>query len=411
MFTNPSLRNRDNTMHHLAFARFTAARLAIVAVLMAAGVAPAAADTVKVGVVGPFSGPFSGYGRNFKAGIEAWMALHGDKVRGHDVKIIYRDLDAIDPARSKALAQELVVKDKVQYLAGFVFTPNAMAVLPLLAPANVPLVVFNAATSSITQKSPLVVRASFTLWQTTVPMAKVAAARGIRKALTAVSDYAPGIDAETAFKTTFEAAGGTVVETIRMPVKTVDFAPIMQRIRDSGAEAVFSFIPSGPSSFAFVKAFNDSGLKGKVQLLLPGDLLQESDLPALGEAALGLHSTYHYAVSHPSRENEIFVAEATRAIGNRDELTFPAVGAYDGMRMIYRMIEATDGRQDAARAVEAVKGLSFESPRGPVTVDPKTRHVRQTIYLREVAKGPDGRFINREIESYPDQPDWGLPAN
>jgi branched-chain amino acid transport system substrate-binding protein len=381
------------------------------ALALAALCGGARADTLKIGVIGPMTGPFALAGKNFKAGIDAWFALNGAKISGHDIEVVYRDLESPNPAKAKALAQELIVKDRVDYIGGFYFTPNAMAVAPLLEQANVPLVIFNAATSSITAKSPLIVRTSFTLWQTSAPMAKVAAKRGLKKVFVAVSDYAPGHDAEKAFKTTFEAAGGQVVDAVRLPLSTTDFAPIMQRVRESGAEAVFCFLPAGPPTLGFARAFNESGLKGKVQFLTTGDLTQEPDLPAMGEGALGILSTYHYAVSHASPENARFVAAARKAIGNPDELTFPAVAAYDGMRVIAKMIEATGGKRDAKAAVEAVKGMSWESPRGPVTLDPETRHIKQTIYLREVAKDADGRLINKEIESFPDQPDFGFTVS
>ncbi|QRM46311.1 ABC transporter substrate-binding protein [Rhizobium sp. BG4] len=369
------------------------------------------ADTIKVGVVGPFSGPFALQGKNFKAGIDAYMATNGAKVGDHTVEVIYRDLPAADPAQSKALAQELVVKEKVQYLAGFYFTPDAMAVTPILKQANTPLVIMNAATSAIVTKSPLVVRTSFTTWQTSTPMAQVAFDKGVKKVISVVSDYGPGVDAENAFKAGFEKAGGEVVEAIRMPLATNDFSPIMQRIKDSGATGVFAFLPSGPTTLGFVKAYNENGLKGaNIQLFAPGDLTQESDLPALGDAALGMLTTFHYAVSHDSPENKAFVAAADKAIGNPAELTFPAVGAYDGMHVIYKMIEATGGKQDAAKAVEAVKGLAWTSPRGPVSIDPESRHITQNIYLREVAKDADGKFINKEIQTFEKQGDPGLAA-
>ncbi|WP_113176961.1 ABC transporter substrate-binding protein [Rhizobium sp.] len=381
---------------------------AAAALLMGSG---AYADTIKVGVVGPFSGPFALQGKNFKAGIDAYMATNGNKVGDNTVEIIYRDLPAADPAQSKSLAQELVVKEKVQYLAGFYFTPDAMAVTPILKQANTPLVVMNAATSAIVTKSPLVVRTSFTTWQTSTPMAQVAFDKGVKKVISVVSDYGPGVDAENAFKAGFEKAGGEVVEAIRMPLATNDFSPIMQRIKDSGAQGVFAFLPSGPTTLGFVKAYNENGLKGaNIQLFAPGDLTQESDLPALGDAALGMLTTFHYAVSHDSPENKAFVEAAGKAIGNPAELTFPAVGAYDGMHVIYKMIEATDGKQDAQKAVDAVKGLAWTSPRGPVSIDPESRHITQNIYLREVAKGDDGKFINKEIQTFEKQGDPGLAA-
>lgn len=384
-------------------------RLIAAAVALGLLGATAEAATIKVGVIGPFSGPFALQGKNFKAGIDAYLAQHGNKVGNDTIDVIYRDVPTADPGKSAALARELVVQDKVQYLAGFYFTPDAMAVAPILEEANVPMVVFNAATSAIVKASPLVVRTSFTTWQTSAPMASVAKQKGISKVITVVSNYGPGIDSETAFKTTFAAGGGTVVESIRMPMTTNDFSPIMQRVKDSGAQAVFAFLPAGPPTLGFVKAYEENALKAaNIVLLAPGDLTQESDLPALGDAALGLLTTFHYAVSHDSAENKAFVAAARKAIGNPQELSFPAVGAYDGMHVIFKMIEATGGKQDAAKAVAAVKGLSWVSPRGPVSIDPNTRHITQNIYLREVAKASDGSFINKEIQTFANQGDPGL---
>jgi branched-chain amino acid transport system substrate-binding protein len=367
------------------------------------------ADTVKVGVIGPFSGPFALQGKNFKAGIDAYMALNSNKVGDNTVEVIYRDVPTADPAQSKSLAQELVVKEGVQYLAGFYFTPDAMAVTPLLKQANVPMVVMNAATSAIVTKSPYVVRTSFTTAQNSAPMGKVAVDRGAKKVITVVTDYGPGVDSETAFQKAFKAAGGEIVDSIRMPLATNDFSPIMQRIKDSGAQGVVAFLPSGPPTLAFVKAYNETGLKAAgIQFFGTGDLSQESDLPALGDAALGILTGFHYAVSHDSPENQTFVEAAVKALGDPKELTFPAVSAYDGMHVIYKMIEATGGKKDAQKAVDAVKGLSWMSPRGPVTIDPETRHVTENIYLREVAKAADGTYYNKEIQTFEKQGDPGL---
>lgn len=367
------------------------------------------AETIKVGVVGPFSGPFALQGKNFKAGIDAFFALNGKKVGDNEIEVVYRDVPTADPAKSKAMSQELIVREKVQYLAGYYFTPDAMAAAPMLQQGNVPMVVMNAATSAIVNASPYVVRTSFTTWQTATPLAKVAKDGGVTKTITLVSDYGPGADAETAFKTAFEKEGGQVVESIRMPLSTTDFAPLMQRIKDSGAQGLFTFLPSGPPTLAFVKAYNDTGLKAAgIKFFATGDLTQESDLPALGEAGLGLTTSFHYAVSHDSAENKAFVEAAQKAIGNPAELSFPAVGAFDGMHVIAKMIEATGGKQDAAKAVEAVKGLSWTSPRGPVTIDPASRHITQNIYLRSVEKGADGKYFNKEIQTFEKQGDPGL---
>lgn len=371
----------------------------------------ASADVIKVGVIGTMSGPFALFGANFKRGIEAWVSQNGNKVGSHEIQFIYRDEESPNPAKSKALAQELIVKDKVQYLAGAYFTPNAMAIAPLLEESKTPLVVMNAATSAIVEKSPYIVRTSFTMWQNTVPAAQTAKKNGAKKVAIAVSDYGPGIDAEAAFKKTFEGGGGTVTEAIRMPLNTTDFSPIMQRIKDSGADTIFTFLPAGPPTLAFVKAYIDNGLKAAgVKLMSTGDVVTEPDLPNIGDAGIGILSTYHYAVSHNSPENKAFLDQMVKDGGKLDEVTMTSVAAYDGARLIYKMIEATDGQRDPAKAIAAVKGMKWVSPRGPVSIDPETRHIRQNVYLREVKK-VDGKLINQEIQTFDAQPDWALSKN
>jgi len=370
--------------------------------------ATASADVIKVGVIGTMSGPYALFGKNFKMGIDAWVAEHGNKVGSHEVEFIYRDEESPNPAKSKALAQELLVKDKVEYLAGVYFTPDAMAIAPLLEEAKTPLVVMNAATSAIVEKSPYIVRTSFTMWQNTVPAAKVAIKNGAKKVAIAVSDYGPGVDAENAFKKTFEGDGGAVVEAIRIPLATTDFSPIMQRIKDSGADTIFTFLPSGPPTLGFVKAYLDNGLKaGGVKLMSTGDVVTEPDLPNIGDPGIGILSTYHYSVSHASAENASFLATIKKDGGNLDEVTMTAVAAYDGARLIYKMIEETNGERDPAKAIESVKGMAWVSPRGPVSIDPETRHIRQNVYLRSVEK-VDGKLINKEIQTFASQPDWAL---
>lgn len=369
----------------------------------------ASADVIKVGVIGTMSGPYALFGANYKMGIDAWVAEHGNKVGNHTVEFIYKDEEGPNPAKSKALAQELIVKDKVQYLAGMYFTPNAMAVAPLLEESRTPLVVLNAATSSIVEKSPYIVRTSFTMWQNTVPAANIAWKTGSKKVAIAVSDYGPGIDAEAAFKKTFEADGGAVVEAIRIPMNTTDFSPIMQRIKSAGADTIFTFLPSGPPTLGFIKAYVDNGLKADgVKLMSTGDVVTEIDLPGIGDSALGMLSTYHYAVSHESPENKQFLASIVKNGGKVEDVAMTGLAAYDGARVIYKMIEATDGKRDPDKAIAAVKGMKWVSPRGPVSIDPDTRHIRQNVYLRTVTK-VDGKLINKEGDTvFLDQPDWAL---
>ncbi len=361
---------------------------------------------IKVGIIGPFSGPFAHYGSLFKAGAEAYVASQGGKLAGKSVELIYRDTGGPNPAQTRVLAQELIVKDKVDYLGGFVFTPNALAVAPLIQQSQTPTVIFNAATSSITEKSEYFIRSSYTLWQVTVPLAQWAAKQGLKKVVTAVTDYGPGLDAEAAFKSEFAKQGGTVVETIRMPIATTDFGPFAQRIRASGAQAVYTFLPGGPPNLGFVKAYNENGLaKAGIQFLGTAET-DEFDLQKFGDSALGLTTAFHYSGAHDSPQNKAFVAALKKqdpsAVAN-----YASVGAWDGMYVIHKMIEATGGKKDGAKALAAARGLQWESPRGPVRIDAKSRHITQNVYLRKVEKAGDV-LVNKEVQSFGPQVDFGL---
>ena len=365
----------------------------------------AGAQAIKVGIVGPFSGPFAHYGTLFKGGVEAYMASQGGKLAGKEIELIYRDTGGPNPGGTKNLVQELLVKDKVDYLGGFVFTPNAMSVAPLIQQSKTPTVIFNAATSVITEKSDYFIRTSYTLWQVTVPQAQWAVKKNIKRVVTAVSDYGPGLDAENAFKSEFTKLGGTVVETIRMPVATTDFAPFVQRIKASGAQAVYTFLPGGPPNLGFVKAYNENGLaQAGIQFLGTAEM-DEFDLQKFGDAAIGLVTSFHYSAAHDSEANRQFVAtlkaKAPTAVAN-----YASVGAWDGMYVIHKMIEATGGQRDGDKAIAAAKALKWESPRGPVSIDAKTRHITQNVYLRKVEKTPAG-LVNREIENFGPQRDHG----
>src|SRR5690606_38688041 len=269
---------------------------------------PAAADTVKVGIIAPFSGPFAHYGKLFKDGAEAYTKLQDGKFAGKTVEIIYRDSGGPNPAGVKTAAQELIVNDKVDYLGGLVFTPNAMAVAPLIQQSKTPTVIFNAATSSITPKSDYFVRSSYTLWQVTVPLAKWAHEKGIDKVVTAVMDYAPGVDGEKAFVSEFTKQGGTVVDSIRMPMSTNDFSPFAQRIKASGAQAAYIFLPGGPPNLGFVNAYNQNGLREAGSEFLGTAEMDEFDLQKFGDAAEGLITAFHYSGAHDSDANREFIA-------------------------------------------------------------------------------------------------------
>ena len=389
------------TRRTLACALLVASGLALAPVQ-----AQAQSTAVKVGVVGPFSGPFAHYGALFKAAAEAYVATQGGKLAGKDIEFIYRDTGGPNPGQTKTLVQELIVKDKVDYLGGFVFTPNALAVAPLIQQSQTPTVIFNAATSAITEKSEYFIRTSYTLWQVTVPIAQWAAKQDMKKVVTAVTDYGPGIDAETAFKAEFTKQGGTVVESIRMPIATTDFGPFVQRIKASGAQAVYTFLPGGPPNLGFVKAYNENGLaKAGVQFLGTAET-DEFDLQKFGDSALGLTTAFHYSGAHDSPENKKFVD----ALKKRDPAAvanYASVGAWDGMHVIHKMIEATGGKKDGAKALATARSLQWESPRGPVRIDAKTRHITQNVYLRKVER-VGGQLVNKEVQSFGPHGDYGL---
>lgn len=367
-----------------------------------------AQDIVKVGIIAPLSGQFSAsFGVPFRQGVEAWVAENGNKVAGKQVKFIWRDLDAPNPERAKAIAQELIIKEKVQYLAGFDVTPNALAVAPLIQRAKIPTVIFNASTSMIVSKSDYFVRVSNTLPQVTVPVAKFALETGVKRIVTIVTDYGPGVDAENAFRSTFQAGGGTVVESIRMPFQSTDFGPFLQKIRAVKPDALFAFLPFGPPTFGFLKAYDANGLRTeKIRFLGTGET-QETDLQALGNVALTLETGYYYSSAHDSPENKAFLK--TLAKIHPKAVANPAtVSAYDGARLIYRMIEATGGLQNGEKAMAAVKGWSFMSPRGPVKIDATTRDIVQNVYMRTVERSANGELVNREFKTYAAQPDYGV---
>ncbi|HMO46127.1 MAG TPA: ABC transporter substrate-binding protein [Rubrivivax sp.] len=357
-----------------------------------------AADPVKIGLVLPMSGPFAAYGKQIENGVKLYLATQGDTFAGRKVQLILKD-DSPGTAGdvSKRLAQELVVKDKVDILAGFGLTPSAFAVAPVATEAKTPMVVMNAATSSITTKSPYIVRASMTLPQNSAPIADWAAKNNIKKVFTLVADYGPGHDAEAQFKKTFIAAGGQIVGDVRSPVRNPDFAPFLQRIKDAAPDAVFIFLPPGAETISFMKGFNERGLAAAgIRLLSTGDLPDEDILDAIGDPALGLVTSFHYSEAHKSPENQAFTAAYYKAYP-KDRPNFMAVGGYDGMRLIAEVLKKTGGDTNADKFIEAAKGMQWMSPRGPVSIDPATRDIVQNIYIRKTER-VDGKLQNVEFD-------------
>ena len=355
-----------------------------------------AAEPLKVGLIVPMSGPFASTGKQVDAAVKLFMQQNGNTVAGRQVQIILKDDGGVSPDVTKRLAQELVARDKVQVLAGFGLTPLAFAAAPVATQAKVPMIVMNAATSVIPQRSPYIVRSGFTLAQVTAPMAQWAAKNNIKSVVTFVSDYGPGIDAEKVFVKDFTKAGGKIVATLRAPLRNPDYAPFLARVKDAKPDAVFVFVPSGEGA-AVLKQFTDRGLAAAgVKLIATGDVLDDDLMPSIGNAALGVVSSHHYSAAHPSPENKAFVAAFTKANkGMRPN--FHAVGAYDGMQLLYAALKKTNGDSTGPKLVEAMKGMAWNSVRGPVSIDPATRDIVQTVYIRK-AEQVDGGIYNVEFD-------------
>jgi branched-chain amino acid transport system substrate-binding protein len=368
----------------------------------------AASNVLKIGLLAPFSGPFASLGTQIEGGVKAYLDSRGGAIDGRTVEVLVRDTTGVAPDVAKRLAQALIVRDQVDFIAGFALTPNALAVVPLATEAKKPMVIMNAATSSITTKSPYVVRVSLTLPQVTAPLATWAAKNSIRNVYSIVSDYAPGADAEAQFRKTFEAAGGKVVAADRIPLANPDFSPFIQRIKDARPEAVFVFVPAGTQGIAFMKAARERGLaEAGIRIIATGDLTEDQQLDPMGDAALGVVTTHHYSAAHASPENDVFKAAFAKVVGTQLRPNFMAVGAYDGMAAIAAVVRRLGpGKIDGDRAMEAFKGLELQSPRGPIRIDPETRDIIQTVYVRKVEKRGDA-YYNIEFEEYPEQKDPG----
>ena len=361
-------------------------------------------NVFKIGLVLPMTGQQASTGRQIEAAARLYMAQNGDMVAGKKIQLIVKD-DTSLPDVTRRLAQELVVNEKVNVLAGFGITPSAMATAPIATQSKTPMVVMAAATSSITQASPYIVRTSFTLPQVSVALADWAPKNGIKKVVTLVSDYGPGIDAEKYFKERLTFNGGQVVEALRVPLRGPDFAPFLQKVRDAKPDALFVFVPSGAGA-AVMKQFSERGLdKAGIKLIGTGDVTDDDQLNDMGDGALGVVTSHHYSAAHPSALNKKFVT-AFLAANKNLRPNFMAVGGYDGMRVIYEALKTTKGTGGGDALLAAMKGQIFESPRGKIFIDAQTRDVVQDVYLRKVER-KDGQLYNVEFDVIKDVKDPG----
>ena len=366
------------------------------------------ANTIKVGVIAEFSGPFADYGSQIEAGMKAYIKEHGDSVAGKKIELINRDTGGPAPDVAKRFAQELITRDKVQFLAGFGLTPNAMAVAPVVSEAKVPMIISNAATSSITTKSPYITRVSMTIPQIAEPLAQWALKNGIKQVYTVVADYGPGIDAETQFTKTFKEGGGEIVGAVRTPLQSPDFSAAIQRVKDAKPQTVFVFLPAGQQGISFMKSFKERGLsEAGIKLIATGDITDDHVLEAMGDPTLGVITAFHYSAAHKSPENDAFLK--AYAAANDPKIgapNFMAAAGYDTMHVIYEVAKKLNGNIDSDKAMAAIKGMKWTSPRGPVEIDPETRDIDQTVYIRKVEK-VGGKLANVEFDKIPDVKDPG----
>src|SRR5829696_958669 len=359
-----------------------------------------AQQSLKIGLILPMTGPFASTGRQIEAAAKLYVQQNGDMVAGKKIELIVKDDTGVADV-TKRLAQELIVNDKVGIIAGFGLTPLALASALLATQAKVPAVVMSAGTATITEASPYIVRTSFTLPQATEPMADWAAKSGLKKVVTLVSDYGPGIDAEKAFSGAFTKAGRQV-ENLRVPLANPDFSPFLQKVADLKPEALFVFVPAGVGA-QFMKQFVERGLdKSGIRLIATGDVTDDDLLNGMGDVALGTVTTHHYSAAHDSPENKAFV-EAFKKASSGLRPNFMAVGGYDGMHVIYEGLKKTNGAGGEA-LVNAMKGLSWTSPRGPISIDPQTRDIVQNVYVRKVEK-VGGELYNVEFATVPNVKD------
>lgn len=364
-----------------------------------------AQDTIKVGILASYSGPSATSGIAVDNTIKLFQQLNGDTPGGRKVEFVRRDSTGPNPEVARRMAQELIVREKVQILLGPDFTPNVLAVAPLLTEAKVPAIVQGAATQGLTEKSPYFVRSFFSIPQSVRPMAQWAARNNVRKIVMLVADYGPGQDAEATFAKAFTELGGTIAGTIKVPVRNPEFSGYIQRIKDAGADAVFVFLPIGELPIQFLKAYSDAGLKDTpLKLLGTGDITDESLLDAAGDTALGVITTGFYSPTHDSALNRKFVAGYTAAFGKTPRMAMSHVTAWDTMQLLYAGLEAQKGAKfDADKFVATLKGYKFESPRGPVMIDKATGDIVQNAYVRRVERR-DGLLQNVEFDTFRDVP-------
>jgi branched-chain amino acid transport system substrate-binding protein len=377
----------------------------ILATAVSAGASANAQKAVKVGMVMPRTGGLAGAGQQVVAGARLYIKQHGDKVAGRQIELVVKD-GASSPETGKRLLQELIVNDKVDVIGGGL-TADLLPGASLFTEARIPAVIMLSSTTAVIEKSSFFVRTSCTLAQSSGIIADWAIKSGLTKAVTLVSEFAPGLEAEETFTNNYKAAGGQIAEKIRVPLRSPDFSPFLQRVHDAAPQAVFVFIPSVQAA-SFAKQFVERGLdKAGIKLIGPGDLTDDEALPNMGDAMLGAVTAHFYSAAHPSELNKTFAEAYQKAYSSRPN--FMAVSGYDGMHAIYQALQKTGGSSDGPALVAAMKGAAWESPRGPMSIDRNTGEVVHNIYIRRVEK-VDGELRNVEFVTFSDVRDPRVAA-
>jgi branched-chain amino acid transport system substrate-binding protein len=363
-----------------------------------AGAHAQSGDTIRIGVIAALTGPFVQLGKPFEDGIKTFIAQNGTTVAGKKIEILYRDDGGSNVELSKRAAQELIGREKVSFLIGFSLTPSALAVAPVATQGKVPMIVMNAVTTGITAKSPYMLRTSMTMQQMTEPFGDWTAKNKIGKVYSLVTDYSTGIDAEARFTKGFTAGGGKIVGSSRVPLANPDYSPFVQRIKDEKPEAVFFFAPGVEDGLGMLKAYSDKGLdKAGIKFLGVGDMTSDNPtLESLGDRALGAVTVLNYSTALDNEANKTFLKAYAAANPNRPAPTFVTVAAYDTMGMIYETIRRLNGKVTGEQAVKTLTGMKWNSPRGPISIDPKSRDIVQNMYIREVKK-VNGKLVNEPI--------------
>src|SRR5216110_217191 len=368
-------------------------------ILAALAASAACAQTVKIGFITSYSGLNGNLGPYMERAVRLYLKQHEKELGGVKVELLTRDDTGPNPDKARQLAQELVVRDKVNLLAGVIFTPNAMAIAPIATEAKVPFVIMNAGTSVITARSPYIARTSFTLWQSSYPLGQWASKK-FKTAYTLVSDFGPGHDSEEAFIKGFTEGGGKMLGSVRVPLQNPDWAAYMQRVKDAKPDVLKVFIPAGKTATAVMKNFSDLGLaQAGIKLIGPGDITTDEELPNMGDVALGVLTVHHYSAEATRPQNKAFVEAWKKEYGAASTPNFAAAAAWDAMDAIFQVVKAQKGAIDSERTMELLKAYrNPDSPRGPIAIDPETRDIVQNEYLREVRR-VDGQLANVEIET------------